>query len=225
MTELDHIAVVAPELAAGVAWVREALGVEMPAGGKHPEMGTHNHLVGLGPDVYLEVIAVDPDAPRLPHRRWFGLDDRDMVEHDWREGRRLRAYVARCTDIAATAGELGEVFGAPMRMSRGDRQWLFGVRSDGGLPGSGALPCLIDWGERGTPAPAMPDLGLRLQSLVVEAPAPHKNAAVLIAIGMMGAPPLQVPDGEPRMKVALRRGPQVRLTATIATPNGVRVLN
>ena len=74
MAELDHIAVVAPDLAAGVAWVREALGVEMPPGGRHPEMGTHNHLVGLGPDVYLEVIAIDQDAAAPRHRRWFGLD-------------------------------------------------------------------------------------------------------------------------------------------------------
>jgi glyoxalase-like protein len=39
MTELDHIAVAAPDLGRGAAWVREMLGVEMPAGGKYPEMG------------------------------------------------------------------------------------------------------------------------------------------------------------------------------------------
>jgi Glyoxalase-like domain len=186
--------------------------VEMPAGGKHPEMGTHNHLVGLGPDVYLEVIAADPEAPRPAYRRWFGLDDRDAVERHWREGRRLRGYAARCTDMSATIGAQDETFGAPMRISRGDRHWLFGVRSDGELPLGGALPCLIDWGERGTPAPAMPDLGLRLQSLVVEAPDPDAVHAALDAIGVTRKP-------------EIRLGPQVRLTATIATPSGVRVLN
>ena len=65
MTELDHIAVVAPDLAAGVAWVRDVLGVEPPRGGKHPQMGTHNCICcALGEDVFLEVIAVDPDAPK-----------------------------------------------------------------------------------------------------------------------------------------------------------------
>ena len=192
--------------------MREALGVEMPAGGKHPEMGTHNHLVGLGPDVYLEVIAADPEAPRPPHRRWFGLDDREAVERHWREGRRLRGYVARCTDMAATIGGQAETFGAPMRISRGDRHWLFAVRPDGELPMGGALPCLIDWGERGTPAPAMPDLGLRLQSLRVETPDPDAVHAALDAIGMARKP-------------EICRGAEVRLTATIATPSGVRVLN
>jgi hypothetical protein len=212
MTEIDHIAVIAPDLGAGVAWVREALGVEMPAGGKHAEMGTHNHLVGLGPDVYLEVIAADRDAPRPVYRRWFGLDDLDAVERHWREGRRLRGYVARCTDIAETIGAEGETFGRPLRVSRGDRHWLFAVRPDGELPLGGAAPCLIDWLERGTPSPAMPDVGLRLQGLRIDTPAPEAVHAALDAIGMARKP-------------EIRRGPQVRLTATIATPAGVRELN
>ncbi|MFZ1104948.1 MAG: VOC family protein [Hyphomicrobiaceae bacterium] len=212
MTELDHIAVIAPDLGTGVAWVREALGVEMPAGGKHPEMGTHNCLVGLGPDVYLEVIAVDPEAPRPPHRRWFGLDDHEEVERYWREGRRLRGYVARCTGIAAVIGAQAGTFGVPIRVSRGDRHWLFAVRADGQLPLDGAAPCLIDWLEHGTPAPTMPDLGLRLQSLRVETPDPDALHAALHAIGMARKP-------------EIGRGPEVRLAATIATPGGMRVLN
>ena len=212
MTELDHIAVIAPDLAAGVAWVRGVLGVEPPTGGKHPEMGTHNRLLGLGPDAYLEIISVDPEAPNPPHRRWFGLDDADAVERHWREGRRLRGYVARAIDIAAAIGAHGETFGAPMRISRGDRSWLFATRADGDLPMGGALPCLIDWGERGTPAPAMPDLGLRLQSLRVETPHPDAVHATLDAIGMVRRPEIS-------------RAAEVRLTATIATPQGVRVLD
>ncbi len=212
MTEIDHIAVIAPDLGTGVAWVREVLGVEMPAGGKHPEMGTHNRLVGLGPDVYLEVIAIDPEAPQPLHSRWFGLDDRDAVERHWREGRRLRGYVARCTDIATTIGDRGETFGAPMRVSRGDRWWLFAVRTDGEVPLGGAAPCLIDWLEGGTPAPTMPDLGLRLQSLSVETPDPDATHAALDAIGMVRKPNIS-------------RGPEVRLAATIATPRGGRVLS
>jgi hypothetical protein len=213
MTELDHIAVIAPDLGAGVAWVREALGVEMPAvGGSHPEMATHNRLVGLGPDVYLEVIAADPDMPPPAHRRWFGLDDRQALAHHWREGRRLRGYVARCDDLAAAIGTGGETFGAPLSVSRGERRWLFAVRPDGEMPGDGALPGLIAWGERGTPAPAMPDLGLRLQSLRIETPDPAAVHAALDAIGMTRRPDIHA-------------GPQVRLTATIATPQGVRVLN
>jgi hypothetical protein len=209
--DLDHIAVIAPDLATGIAWLHEVLGVEATRGGTHPEMGTHNHLLRLGDDVFVEVISVDPAAPRPVHRRWFGLDDRAAVERHWRDGHRLRAYVARCANVGATIGAEIQTFGAPMRVSRGDRQWLFAVRPDGGLPMGGALPCLIDWGARGTPAPTMPDFGLRLQSLRVETPDPDAVNAALDAIGMARKPEIE-------------RGPRVRLTATVATPRGVRVL-
>jgi hypothetical protein len=211
VTRLDHIAVVAPDLAAGVAWVREALGAEMSAGGSHPEMGTHNRLARLGDDVFLEVIAVEPGARRSEHRRWFGLDDAEAVARDWAQGRRLRAYVARCSGLADTIGERSDVFGSPMQISRGDRRWVFGVRPDGKLPADGALPCLIDWGSRGTPAPDMPELGLRLAALVVETPDADGVRATLDAIGI---------DEKPD----IRSGAAAKLIAAIDTRRGVRLL-
>jgi hypothetical protein len=211
MTRLDHIAVVAPDLVTGVGWVREVLGIDMSPGGSHPEMGTHNRLARLGDDVFLEVIAVEAGARRPTHRRWFGLDDGERVARDWTAGRRLRAYVARCTGLADTIGNRSDVFGRPMPISRGDRRWLFGVRTDGALPADGALPCLIDWGARGTPAPAMPDLGLSLKSLDVDTPEADAVRASLDAIGMADKPDI-------------RPGATVKLIAAIDTPSGVRLL-
>jgi Glyoxalase-like domain len=114
--------------------------------------------------------------------------------------------------VAATVGAQASTFGTPMQLSRGNRQWMFAVRPDGELPLGGALPCLIDWGERGTPAPTMTDFGLRLQNLLVEAPDPDAVRAGLDAISM---------DRKPE----IRRAPEVRLTATVLTPQGVRVLS
>ena len=50
---LDHLAITARTLDEGVAWVREMLGIEMPPGGAHPRMGTHNRLMALGPSDFL----------------------------------------------------------------------------------------------------------------------------------------------------------------------------
>ena len=211
MTELDHIAVVAPSLAAGIAHVHDVLGVEPAQGGAHPQMGTHNHLLRLGDDVFLEVIAVDPAAPRPAHRRWFGLDDQAALEQRWRDGRRLGCYVARCNGVTQTIGTRGDLFGAPMRLSRGDRTWTFGVRADGELPLGGALPHLMNWGERGNPARTMPDYGLALRELVIETPDADAVQAALDAIGMLHKP-------------TIRRGSAVRLSAHIETPHGVRML-
>ena len=45
--ELDHIVIGAATLADGVRFIRETLGVEIPPGGRHPLMSTHNHLMQL----------------------------------------------------------------------------------------------------------------------------------------------------------------------------------
>jgi hypothetical protein len=37
-------------------------------------MGTHNRLLKLGEGFYLELIAIDPQAPPPGRPRWFGLD-------------------------------------------------------------------------------------------------------------------------------------------------------
>ncbi|WP_422388640.1 VOC family protein [Bradyrhizobium symbiodeficiens] len=95
MLKLDHITVIAPSLAEGVLHVRNCLDLDVPFGQRHAYMGTHNHLLQLGDTVYLEIVALDPEADAPGRPRWFGLDDRDQVRSDWDEGRRLRGWVAR----------------------------------------------------------------------------------------------------------------------------------
>ena len=89
----DHIAVSAETLGEGVAYVEDALGVRLAAIGHHPHMATHNRLLGLG-DLYLEVIAADPDAPQPDWPRWFDLDHFSGPP-------RLTNWVARTNDLAA----------------------------------------------------------------------------------------------------------------------------
>ena len=77
MLTFDHLTVAALTLEQGVAHIERALGVVIPAGGAHPLMGTHNHLMRLGEGAFLELIAPDPAV--TPQRvRWFGLDDPAM---------------------------------------------------------------------------------------------------------------------------------------------------
>ncbi|MCR0982898.1 VOC family protein [Roseomonas populi] len=208
---LDHLVVVAPGLEEGVAHVRECLGIEMAPGGAHPEMGTHNRLLRLGEDAFLEVIAIDPTAPAPGRPRWFGLDDTAARRADWEEGRRLRAWVARTGDLDPLLARRGALLGEAVSVSRGDRRWRFALRPDGALPAGGALPCIIDWGSRGCPAPAMPDQGARLASFTLDHPDPASVRDLHQGIGLSGAP-------------LLRPGPGPRLQAVIDTPAGPRTL-
>jgi hypothetical protein len=168
--ELDHLAIVAAPLAAGVASVEDALGVTMAPGGEHPLMGTHNRLLSLGPDEYLEVIAIDPKAPAPGRARWFGLDGL--------AGRPLPgAWVVRVPDLDAALERAPDGAGVPLDLSRGDLRWRMAVPESGVLPFDGLFPALIAWQAAAHPAPRLPDLGLRLCALRVG----HPRAAALRA--------------------------------------------
>lgn len=200
---LDHIAVSARSLDDGVAHVREALGIDVPPGGEHPIMGTHNHLMALGPDLFLEVIAVDPDAAPPGRARWFGLDT-------FRGPPQLGTWVLATDDIRLALHAMPVTLGRAVPITRGDLSWLISVPDDGSMPYEGAFPTLIEWPD-GTPASRMPDLGCRLRSLTIE----HPEAAVIEAA-------LADRLDDPRIRI--RVGSVKAIRAEIETPNGLRTL-
>lgn len=202
MLRLDHLAVSAESLAAGVAAVEAALGLRLGPGGAHPHMSTHNRLLGLG-DVYLEVIAIDPDAPAPAWPRWFDLDH-------FTGPPRLTNWIAACDDLAAALGAAPAGAGTPIDLARGDLRWRMAVPGDGRLPFGGAYPALIEWcGPH--PAARLPDMGARLHKLEVA----HPEAAALRA-ALTGL-------NDPR--VVIVPGAMPALRATLTTPHGLRVLD
>ncbi len=208
--QIDHLAVTAPTLAAGVDWVHHVLGVEPQGGGEHVAMGTHNRLLRLGDTMYLEVIAVDPAALAPDRPRWFGLD---LLDAD--AAPRLRTWIARTDNIEHAAAAAGETLGRVTPMARGDFQWLITIPDDGKPLLGGVAPALIEWKSEPHPAKGLPDLGLRLRGLELFHPRPHRVMALLQAIGVEG--PIQV-----------RRSPAGQgssLTAHIDTPQGLRSLS
>lgn len=204
---LDHLVVTSPSLAAGSAFIREILGVDMQPGGKHPRMGTHNQLLSLGPSVYLEVIAVDPSAPRPGRPRWFGLDGEpgDVCPI-------LSTWVVRTTDIREVTASCQESLGQIMAMERGELHWLITVTADGMPLLDGAAPALIEWPVNVHPAAGLDDQGLRLLSLEILSSDPQRIQRLLSSLNFSG--PVQV-----------MKAPETRLCAIIDTPRGVRRLS
>ena len=188
----------------GASFVEAVLGAELSPGGQHPDMGTYNKLLSLGPDAYLEVIAVDPTAPKPRHRRWFNLDAYSGPP-------RVMNWICRTDDLdealdAAPAGS-----GRPMTISRGDMSWRMGVPEFGRLPFDDAAPALMQWSGTTHPNRRLPDHGFRLTRLDVF----HPDAATLLA---------DFPALETVELVSVRKGPEKRLIASISTPEGKRVL-
>lgn len=199
---LDHIAVSAETLEAGAAWVEMALGVPLAGGGKHPHMGTHNRLLSLG-DLYLEVIAIDPSAPRPAQPRWFDLDR-------FHGAPRLTNWICRTDDLDAALAQAPAGTGTATDLTRGDYRWRFAIPAAGRLPFDHCHPALIQWQGDLHPAKSLRDHGIRLTRLEIT----HPRAPAL-RTALQGLT-------DPRVTVGL--GPCHALRATFHTPQGTRVL-
>jgi hypothetical protein len=157
LREFDHLVVAARTLEEGGAWVEAKLGVAPVAGGKHPTMGTHNCLLRIGPREFLEVIAIDPEAPPPQRPRWFDLDSPEMRVR-LEEGPALIHWVERTPDLEAALRDYSEPVEV-LSFSRGPYRWRMGVPRDGRRPGGGSLPTLIQWEGALHPADALPESG------------------------------------------------------------------
>jgi hypothetical protein len=197
-SQLDHIIITAPSLAAGVACVRQTLGVAPQKGGEHPHMGTHNCLVKLGEGIYLEVIAINPNAPSPQRPRWFGLD---QVRPD--DQPRLATWVARTDDIQAAASLSPVPLGSVEHMTRDQLHWNITIPKDGSLPCQGVAPTLIQWPHGTHPTTTLNDLGCSLVGLQGFHPEADRVSAMLQAIGFDSEISLSpLPPGAPPSLVA-----------------------
>ena len=212
MLQIDHITIIAPSLTEGVAHVRACLDIDVPFGRLHQDMGTHNHLLRLGESVYMEIIAINPAAPRPPRPRWFGLDDQDAVRAAWDSGFRLRGWVARTTDIDSVLSKHERLLGKKTRLSRGGSHYFFSLPADGSLPLGGLAPSVID--RKGLPPPvaSMADVGAELRALIVEHPIPD-DVADLYGKLEIDSPP------------EVRKGEYFHYRAMIRTRDGIRELS
>lgn len=214
ITAIDHLAVAAASLEAGVEYIRSELGVDIPPGGVHPHMGTHNHLMRLGDGLFCEVIAINPDGEPPQQPRWFGLDDpalRSSLEHS----PRLLTWVANTSNLAEATANASMDYGVISELSRGDLRWLFSLPEDGRLLGSGMLPYLMQWCCDFHPSERMAERHCKLKSLTLK----HPNCEWLLAqLASINATELVTVE-------ALSAGSVPILEARIDTPSGEKSLS
>ena len=202
MAAIDHIVYAAPNLAAGTAAVEALVGMSAAPGGPHPGMGTRNTLMSLGDDVYLEIIAPDPEQPDPPNGRPFDIDAMS-------EGQLITFAIhasegETIEDVTAAMAACGEDPGPISAMSR--------VKPDGEeihwsltmSAGPGLVPFVIEWGDTTHPATVTPT-GCTLVSLSGTHPDPDHIRALHSAIGI---------------DVDVAAGDTVTFEATLDTPNG-----
>jgi hypothetical protein len=197
---IDHVIYAAPDLARAVDEFHRAYGVSPVLGGRHPGFGTRNALVGLGGNIYLELVGLDPEQDVLAIQRLFALDVSSTPRFiSWcaRAARPLAETVA----VAREAGlDLGEIL--PMSRTRPDGGVIaWTMTSPFADRAGGVLPFYIDWGVAPHPASALP-AALSLESLTAIHPDADRIRAILDALGERD---VRVEAGrEPALRVALR---------------------
>jgi hypothetical protein len=228
--QIDHLVIVANNLAQGVAWCEATLGITPNPGGEHKLFGTHNRLFKIAtpanPMAYCEIIAINSEAvyaSKQSAKRWFDMDNATLQAAVAIEPR-LVHFVASTPDVLAARtafSALGIDRGPALEASRHTRkgvlQWQITVREDGQRLFNGALPTLIQWGKPGDAEPlrlhprnSLPRSGVTLHSISATHPEAAALQAAYAAIGLAG--------------IAVDTGP-ANLTATLRTPKGVVTLS
>lgn len=210
--EPDHLVVAARTLDEGAAWCEATLGVLPSAGGKHPTMGTHNLLLGVGSPrfarMYLEIIAIDIGAAPPARARWFDLDVPEL-QQVIAASPRLVHWVARTSDIEAAIATLraagydpGAAIDAERMTPRGLLRWRIGLRDDGRRLAAGAAPLVIEWGDV-HPCDALPHCGISVEQILVAGVGEPLAHLLGVAMAPVGSPPLAVSLATPRGQVML----------------------
>jgi len=213
---IDHLVVVADSLEQGSHWCEATLGAAPVAGGGHPLMGTHNRLLAIGgerfPQTYLEIIAIDPDAPAPGRPRWMAMDD-PALRAAVRAAPRFVHVVARTSMIEMVRWGLincGLNPGVPIAAERdspaGLLKWRITVRDDGLTECAGALPTLIEW-HGPHPCDRLPASAVQLRELTLRG-LPSQ------ALDVLKLPAVSTPAREREAT------PAPALSATFDTPRG-----
>jgi hypothetical protein len=203
---LDHIVYAVPDLTKAVVDLEQRLGVRATPGGKHTGRGTHNALLSLSDESYIEVIGPDPDQPRPDLPRPFGIDSLTAP--------RLVTWLAKATDLdkqveqaRARGYDIGQITPMHRDLPDGTRiAWRLAIPAQ--PLGDGLVPVLIEWHTTLHPAKTSAR-GCTLVDLHGEHPRPETVRPILQAMGL---------------SLDIRPGAAPALIATLNTPKGRIVL-
>lgn len=176
---IDHLIFAAPTLETGNDIIKEKLGVRPVFGGRHLGYGTHNALLKIGPQTYLEVIAPDPAQGVSGRSLWMGLHDVQQPGLIWWAAKgKLPESVL---EARALGWKLGPVKDGSRVLENGNTlRWK--LTDPFRRQENGVLPFLIDWDSGPHPADNLADSGIQLVDFQLLHPEPERIASYLAAV-------------------------------------------
>ena len=177
-SRIDHIVIGTANLVSGTKILETKLGTKFSPGGEHKIMGTHNNLLKLQSNIYLEIIANNPNVNKPSRQRWFSLDEFNIKEKI-KHSPKVLCWVLEVENIEDTVQQCGYNPGEILQLSRDDLTWKVTIPSDGKLVENGVLPVLIEWPSDQHPSKKLNNSKVSINKISLFHPEPHKIKNIL----------------------------------------------
>ena len=199
-SRIDHIVIGAANLISGTNILETKLRTKFSPGGEHQIMGTHNNLLKLQSDIYLEVIANNPNVDKPSHQRWFSLDEartKEKIKHS----PRALCWVLEVDNIEDTVKKCGYNPGEILQVSRGELTWKITVPSNGRLADNGVLPALIEWPSDQHPSKKLTNSKVSINELSLFHPESYKIKDIIS--NLIESDLIRISEGLPKIELIL----------------------
>lgn len=169
---IDHIVYAVANLELSIEKFKKATGLEVYAGGEHPDWGTHNAIVRIGEQTYLEFLAKKKTGQPVHNQTWMGLDFLD--------GDKITRWALASKDVEQDVKYLQKYKQELATIVIGSRaidehkmlNWLMTTVLPS--PEVEPAPFLIDWKKSEHPTSAIPQ-NCSIKSFIIE----HAESEVL----------------------------------------------
>lgn len=193
---IDHLILAINDLDKGITEFEAMTGVKPVYGGAHPHSFTHNALVSLGENIYLEIMAPRPEATNVPQ-------EFKTYEHLTPVG-----WAIHSQDIQATERLLTEQAFAVDSIRPGARQKPDGQQLTWSTLGLAEVlsdydPFFIQWGADSTHPSVSSPSGCTLQMVQWSLTKPARFKQLLTALTLKGDV-VNSANGEDRLRISLR---------------------
>jgi len=199
-SRIDHIVIGAADLISGTNILETKLSTKFSPGGEHHVMGTHNKLLKLQSDIYLEVIANNPNVDKPSRQRWFSLDE-SSIKDKLKNSPRTLCWILKVDDIENTVKKCGYNPGEILQLSRDDLTWKVTIPSDGKLLENGVLPVLIEWPSDQHPSKKLNNSNVSLNKFSLFHPEPNKINKIIS--NLIESDLIHISEGLPKIELNL----------------------
>ena len=199
-SRIDHIVIGTANLISGTKILETKLSTKFSPGGEHMIMGTHNKLLKLQSNIYLEVIANNPNVSKPSRQRWFSLDE-SSIKEKIKKSPRLLCWVLEVDNIEDTVKKCGYNPGEILQLSRDELTWKVTVPSNGKLVENGVLPVLIEWPSNQHPSKKLNNSKVSINKISLFHPEPYKIKSIIS--NLIESDLIHVSEGFPKMELIL----------------------